>query len=732
MARGSGLQLIIHSVQPDDESLYECSVAAFTPGAFSRPVYGDQLRLIVNSLPSIRKNRPTEEYRPEGSTFHVECEADGAPQPEISWIKDDKIISSNGTLHIDHLSASDQGKYECVAVNSEGRDSLLTFLHFTRAAIIDFAPTNKTVVENSSLFWHCSANGYPSNITYSWFYNDTPIRTAEVGLRAIIQGGDLGIRSVLRSDSGRYRCEATNGLSASASATAYLDVQYAPQASSSNSEIYLLGRGLNGSLECDFDANPSPLLVVWTHNGILLPNAQTSRLNLKEITDVDSGLYSCQAFNSVGSSRPFEMHVSVAMPPHFSPAPPPVVFANINSKLEVTCDGYGDPSPIQYWLRNQAKVESSLLQINSVSHDDHGLYECVLSNAVTTLTTQMLLYVQNTYPQVISDLGANCGAEKGHIEIRWKAGYDGGAEQHFNVFYRADKEEIWQSTGQTYLNAISIKDLHPFTLYHIVVESRNAHGAINSSTIAHTEIIVDIYPSSISVCSELKAPTNLRLNNANSLEWDAVEGATAYRVQYRSSQNNVFSDMLDTTSTTVALRYSSPNTPEWMDVRVSSLRPPTAVSVPSHPFRFQIAKPNTELMLVVGVFGAIFTVLLLFALLWIVRRRPIKRATKSFQQATAYYGDSYRNYCERTGRERVGEPKCSEGELPLLNDTSYGIRFANGSGMQSPEACSETGSVITDMLKDKYFGGKNTDSHLGLLDQLRIERLKSEFKQSLL
>uniref|UniRef100_A0A915A505 Ig-like domain-containing protein n=1 Tax=Parascaris univalens TaxID=6257 RepID=A0A915A505_PARUN len=93
----------------------------------SRPVQGDQIKLVVN-LPRIRNNRPKEEFRPEGSAFHIDCEADGAPPPEVSWIKDDKIVSTNGTLHIERISASDQGKYECVAINSEGRDSLLTFL----------------------------------------------------------------------------------------------------------------------------------------------------------------------------------------------------------------------------------------------------------------------------------------------------------------------------------------------------------------------------------------------------------------------------------------------------------------------------------------------------------------------------------------------------------------------------------------------------------------------------
>lgn len=47
--------------------------------------------------------------------------------------------------------------------------------------------SNKTVIEGSSVFWHCDAFGYPSNITYQWFKDKIPIISLELGLRSHIQ-----------------------------------------------------------------------------------------------------------------------------------------------------------------------------------------------------------------------------------------------------------------------------------------------------------------------------------------------------------------------------------------------------------------------------------------------------------------------------------------------------------------------------------------------------------------
>ncbi len=54
-------------------------------------------------------------------------------------------------------------------------------------AVIDFAPSNKSVIEGGSLFWHCHADAHPNNITYLWYFGSTLVQHTVIGLRSEIR-----------------------------------------------------------------------------------------------------------------------------------------------------------------------------------------------------------------------------------------------------------------------------------------------------------------------------------------------------------------------------------------------------------------------------------------------------------------------------------------------------------------------------------------------------------------
>ncbi|XP_034045252.1 receptor-type tyrosine-protein phosphatase S-like isoform X18 [Thalassophryne amazonica] len=129
---GSGSVLRIQPLRtPRDEAIYECH-ASNSAGEITASTRLNVLR--EDQLPS---GFPTIDMGPQlkvverSRTATMLCAASGNPDPEITWFKDFLPVntSSNngrikqlrsGALQIEMSEESDQGKYECVATNSDG------------------------------------------------------------------------------------------------------------------------------------------------------------------------------------------------------------------------------------------------------------------------------------------------------------------------------------------------------------------------------------------------------------------------------------------------------------------------------------------------------------------------------------------------------------------------------------------------------------------------------------
>lgn len=72
----------------------------------------------------------------DGNTASLECHAEGYPTPAIAWTKDGDrlpspdrhIVLPSGTLRIVYARFSDQGQYECQAINVIGVKLARAFL----------------------------------------------------------------------------------------------------------------------------------------------------------------------------------------------------------------------------------------------------------------------------------------------------------------------------------------------------------------------------------------------------------------------------------------------------------------------------------------------------------------------------------------------------------------------------------------------------------------------------
>uniref|UniRef100_A0A8C5HND4 Receptor-type tyrosine-protein phosphatase delta n=1 Tax=Gouania willdenowi TaxID=441366 RepID=A0A8C5HND4_GOUWI len=129
---GSGSVLRIQPLRtPRDEAIYECH-ASNSAGEITATTRLSVLR--EDQLPS---GFPTIDMGPQlkvverSRTATMLCAASGNPDPEITWFKDFLPVNTSnnngrikqlrsGALQIEMSEESDQGKYECVATNSDG------------------------------------------------------------------------------------------------------------------------------------------------------------------------------------------------------------------------------------------------------------------------------------------------------------------------------------------------------------------------------------------------------------------------------------------------------------------------------------------------------------------------------------------------------------------------------------------------------------------------------------
>lgn len=121
-----GTLLEIKDVSVSDNGLYVCEAR----NSLGYRETSANLKVIIQD-----KKPPTFIYKPYdikailGSTIELPCKGEGSPTPGLQWRKDGSEllrtgrtkISVTGNLYIIGITAEDQGRYECTAINEYGR-----------------------------------------------------------------------------------------------------------------------------------------------------------------------------------------------------------------------------------------------------------------------------------------------------------------------------------------------------------------------------------------------------------------------------------------------------------------------------------------------------------------------------------------------------------------------------------------------------------------------------------
>ncbi|NP_001362088.1 B-cell receptor CD22-like [Caenorhabditis elegans] len=726
LARDGFLGITIHSVTDGDAGVYQCIVTKFSKQP-TRPEKGLSAKLVVNVPPVIiSPSKNAIIHKKVGADLIFECKAEGAPSPEITWSRNEQIISTSPVLTLSNLEEGDKGLYTCLAVNIEGNSTSSIDVRFTKATILDLIPLNKTVIEGSNVFWHCHANAQATAISYSWLFEKKPIKTTSLGLRSNIRSGDLSLQDVRKSDSGWYTCEAKNSAGETTSSTAYLHVFYPPEPLSSHQPVQTVASGRNTTVSCDVIANPTPTSYTWSKNGHYLPTQASSHIIISYAKPGDGGIYGCQADNIAGKGSIVETHLIVAEPPVFTVAPPSEIKVRLGDQVSIPCQGFGDPMPIVYWIRDKKRINQSTLTFKKVEHLDHGAYECVVANSVETISTRVMLLVEITKPQMASSIKFTC-LNSSSMRISWTPGYNGGFDQTFAVHAQNDVTLQWTSI-KTSLNETILDHLEPFVSYRVSIESVNAKGSTNSTTYNRRS------------CTSLHAPDKLYFCGYNELCWTAAEGASSYRIESRTEPSKNFQPLAEVLETYYRLGKDVDETKQTI-FRVRSTRPSYPPSEPSNALRYGIAdNVDLPIFMLAAVFGLLFCFACgLFA--WRCFHNKNKKSKRRKSRSNSTPSKTYQDY----GRFTYGDGSSSsqpgtetyyEPSLRLLDDHEWrGPRDLEPVAVRYPPSLAELDydigedHPIDDMFRDRYILGVQ-DPPAQLYQDLRLERLRREYKQS--
>ncbi|KAL6468172.1 hypothetical protein MHYP_G00238490 [Metynnis hypsauchen] len=219
---GAGAVLRIQPLRaPRDENVYEC-VARNSEGeiAFTSKlsiIREDQLPFGFPSIDMGPQLKVVERTR----TATMLCAASGIPDPEISWFKDflpvEPALSQgrikqlrSGALQIERSEETDQGKYECVASNSQGvRYSSPANLYVRVRRVpprFTILPSSHEIMPGGSVNITCVAVGSPMPYV-KWMLNSedlTPEDEMPVGRNVLELNG---VR-----ESANYTCVAMSSL----------------------------------------------------------------------------------------------------------------------------------------------------------------------------------------------------------------------------------------------------------------------------------------------------------------------------------------------------------------------------------------------------------------------------------------------------------------------------------------------------------------------------------------
>ncbi|CEF63660.1 Hemicentin-1 [Strongyloides ratti] len=430
----------IKSINPDDFG----SIRAIAENEFGQVECNASF---CESLSRTFKPRDEEGYEPRwnvplwdrrlpmGHPASIECHVDAKPKAEITWLFEEKIITSDMKgiefvntpdgcckLKVLHLTPEWVGMYKCIAKNSYGVADTRANLNIEEEYIEqiehkrEYPPRFNPQLEDAileigkTITLSTVVDAIPM-ASISWYKDGLPIKlTSNMSTDFDEENGrcTLTLKDVTEADTGAYRCIATN-IHGTTNTACLVGIKTPKIEIIKEGEEPFFTKGLTDKwvdrggelfMTCTVTGSPFPQIKFY-RNGVLLRSNNKVKieilpdgvcnLTVSDCTLSDEGIYRCEAENKYGKAKTQStIHVEVNLrnidrsikedgeaPRFIIPLEDNTVL--LDNTIELSCKVTGKPMPVVKWSKDGAPLfEDKRFEWNN--NPSNGTYSLRINN----------------------------------------------------------------------------------------------------------------------------------------------------------------------------------------------------------------------------------------------------------------------------------------------------------------------------------------------------------------
>ncbi|XP_012862831.2 hemicentin-2 [Echinops telfairi] len=370
-------------------------------------------RVDIYTTPTIRPGPPTVNTS-VNHTALLACQADGVPQPLISWRKDGAPLDPenprlellpDGSLRIQPVLAQDAGHYLCLAASSAGSDRQGHHLQVLEPPAIAPGPSNLTLTAHTRASLPCEASGSPKPLVVWWKDGQKLDFRLQQDTYRLLPSNALLLADPSPQDSGQFECAVSNEVGEAR--RLYWVTIHMPPTIADDQTDFTVTRMAPVVLTCHSTGIPAPT-VSWSKGGAQLGLrgsgyrvSPAGALEIGQALPIHAGRYTCTARNSAGVAHK-QVVLTVQASPVVKPLPS-VVQVVEEDEVVLPCEASGIPQPSITWRKEGLSLPagartqvlpSGELRIVHASREDAGNYFCVAQNSAGSAMGKTRLVVQ--------------------------------------------------------------------------------------------------------------------------------------------------------------------------------------------------------------------------------------------------------------------------------------------------------------------------------------------------